>query len=310
MQLLISKKTKKIFKKYWILYLMMLPGMMYLLINNYIPMAGLFIAFKNVNYAKGIFASPWVGWKNFRFLFLTSDTLIITRNTLLYNSAFIVVNLICAVSLAIVLNEIRNRRAAGLYQSIILFPYLISLIVTSYLVYALLSIDTGLMNASILPALGMEKVMWYYEPRYWPMILVMVNTWKQAGYMCVIYYATIIGIDRELYEAAQIDGANRWHQIMHVTLPSIRQTIIMMVLLQIGKIFYAEFGLFYYVPMDSGALYSVTNVIDTYVYRGLMTGGDIGMSAAAGLYQSVIGFILVALSNWIVRRLDPESALY
>jgi len=288
---------------------MMTPGLIYLMINNYIPMLGLFIAFKNVNYTKGIFASAWIGLKNFEFLFSTTDAWIITRNTILYNLTFIVVNLFFAVSIAILLNELKNRYAARLYQSIILFPYLISLIVTSYLVYAILSIDTGLLN-NVVTRLGGNKVMWYYEAKYWPIILVAVNTWKQAGYLCIVYYAAIIGIDRELFEAAEIDGAGRFQKITNITLPSIRPVVTLLTLLQIGRIFFSEFGLFYYVPMDSGSLYSVTNVIDTYVYRGLMVHGNIGMASAAGLYQSVIGFLFIMLSNLIVRKIDPENALY
>ena len=288
---------------------MMTPGLIYLMINNYIPMLGLFIAFKNVNYTKGIFASAWIGLKNFEFLFSTTDAWIITRNTILYNLTFIVVNLFFAVSIAILLNELKNRYAARLYQSIILFPYLISLIVTSYLVYAILSIDTGILN-NVVTRLGGNKVMWYYEAKYWPIILVAVNTWKQAGYLCIVYYAAIIGIDRELFEAAEIDGAGRFQKITNITLPSIRPVVTLLTLLQIGRIFFSEFGLFYYVPMDSGSLYSVTNVIDTYVYRGLMVHGNIGMASAAGLYQSVIGFLFIMLSNLIVRKIDPENALY
>lgn len=305
-----TRKPKVKFRKHWMLLTMTVPGLLYLLMNNYIPMFGLFIAFKNVNYTKGIFESPWVGMKNFKFLFMTNDTFIITRNTIMYNLAFILVNLVVAVGIAILLNELKSKRTPRIYQSVILFPYLISMIVTSYLAYAMLSIDTGLLNKTILPALGMKKVMWYYVQKFWPFILVLVNTWKNAGYYCVVYYAAIIGLDREMYEAAEIDGANRVQQILHITVPSIRSVIVMMTLLQVGRIFYAEFGLFYYVPMDSGALFPVTNVIDTYVYRGLMTGGDIGMSAAAGLYQSVVGFVLIVLSNWLVRRVDPENALY
>ncbi len=304
----IAKKKHRI-KRYWMLYFMMTPGLIYLMINNYIPMLGLFIAFKNVNYTKGIFASAWIGLKNFEFLFSTTDAWIITRNTILYNLTFIVVNLFFAVSIAILLNELKNRYAARLYQSIILFPYLISLIVTSYLVYAILSIDTGLLN-NVVTRLGGNKVMWYYEAKYWPIILVAVNTWKQAGYLCIVYYAAIIGIDRELFEAAEIDGAGRFQKITNITLPSIRPVVTLLTLLQIGRIFFSEFGLFYYVPMDSGSLYSVTNVIDTYVYRGLMVHGNIGMASAAGLYQSVIGFLFIMLSNLIVRKIDPENALY
>lgn len=307
---MVSAKKRRIkLKKYWMLFAMMLPGLLYIFVNNYIPMGGLFIAFKNVNYTKGVFASPWSGLRNFTFLFSSSDAWNITRNTVLYNLVFIGMNLAVSVSIAIILNDIRSKRSSKFYQSVILFPYLISFIVTSYLVYALLSIDTGLFNG-LATKLGHERVMWYYERKYWPFILVLVNMWKQVGYLSVVYYAAIIGIDHELYEAAEIDGANRWQRVWNITLPSIKSVITMMTLLQLGKIFNAEFGLFYYVPMDSGPLYEVTNVIDTYVYRGLMVNGDIGMSAAAGLYQSICGFIFIMISNWLVRKVDAENALF
>lgn len=297
-------------KTYAPLYLLTLPGLLYLLINNYLPMFGLVIAFKDVNFSKGILGSDWVGFKNFEYLFKSSDAILITRNTLLYNAVFIVLNLIVAVGVAILLNEIRNKLLARFYQSVVLLPYLISMVIVSYLGYALLSMDTGFLNKTILPALGMEEIAWYNEPKYWPYILTLVHTWKGAGFLCVVYLAAIIGIDQEYYEAATLDGASKWQQIRSITLPLITPVIIMMTLLAIGRIFYSDFGLFYQVPMDSGSLFNVTNVIDTYVYRGLMQLGDIGMSSAAGMYQSLVGFVLVLLSNYVVRKINRENALF
>jgi ABC-type polysaccharide transport system, permease component len=289
---------------------MMLPGLLYLLVNNYLPMLGIFIAFKDVNFSMGIFKSPWVGFKNFEFLFRTSDALVITRNTLLFNVAFIAVNLVVSVTVALLLNEVKSRALAQAYQSVILIPMLISMVIVSYLVLAFLSSENGFVNRSIMPLFGREGVMWYAEAKRWPFILVFVNAWKGVGLLSVVYYAAIIGIDGELYEAAIIDGASKGRQIRSITLPLIVPVITTMTLLAIGRIFYSDFGLFYQVPMDSGALYDVTNVIDTYVYRGLMQLGDIGMSSAAGLYQSVVGFVLVLFSNWVVRKMNPDNALF
>ncbi|KQY94960.1 sugar ABC transporter permease [Paenibacillus sp. Root52] len=296
--------------KYGSLYLMMLPGVAYLIINNYMPMYGISIAFKDINFAKGIWGSDWNGMDNFKFLFSSSDAFIITRNTILYNAAFIIIGLIVGVGTAILLNEIKNQLAVKFYQSVLLLPYLISMVLVSYLVYSLLSVNVGLMNKTILPALGIDPVSWYNEPKFWPFILVIVNLWKGIGFSCVVYLAAIIGIDKEYYEAAKLDGASKWQQIRKITVPLITPIIVMMTLLSIGRIFYSDFGLFYQVPMNSGALYSTTNVIDTYVFRALMQLGDIGMSAAAGLYQSVVGFILVILSNYTVRKINKENALF
>lgn len=303
-------RSKKVtLKKYIPIYLMALPGLLYLFINNYMPLPGLVLAFKNYNARKGIYGSDWVGFKNFKFLFATNDAFIITRNTLLYNIVFIIVNTIAAITVAVILAEMQHK-LKKFYQSVILLPYMISMVIVSYLVFAFLSTENGFINNSILIPLGREPIAWYMEKKYWPFILVLVNLWKVIGYNCIVYMSTIIGFDRGYYEAAAIDGAGKWQQIMKITLPLLKPTIIMMTLLSIGRIFYSDFGLFYQVPQNSGALFSVTNTIDTYVYRGLLELGDITLSAAAGLYQSVIGFILVLGTNLWVRRLDPESALF
>lgn len=297
-------------KKYTPLYIMMLPGLAYLVINNYLPLFGLSIAFKDVNYRKGIWNSDWVGFKNFEYLFKTQDAWMITRNTILYNAAFIILGLIVSIGTAVLLNEIKNKFLARFYQSVIILPYLISIIIVSYLVYAMFSVNTGLVNHTILPALGLDPISWYSEPKYWPFILTFVHIWKAAGYSCIVYLAAIIGIDPEYYEAAKLDGATKWMQIRKITLPMIMPVIMILTLLSIGRIFYSDFGLFYQVPMNSGALYSTTNVIDTYVFRGLMQLGDIGMSSAAGFYQSLVGFVLVLVSNFIVRKIDKDNALF
>ena len=303
-------KKKNALKEYWPLYLMMLPALLYLLINNYIPMAGMVIAFKKLNFAKGIWASPWAGLKNFKFLFASKDAWIITRNTLLYNIAFILVNMVVGIAIAILITEIRNTKLKKIYQSAILLPFLMSMVILSYIVYALLSAENGLVNNSILPLFHIDPIQWYQKPKYWPAILIIANCWKGVGYGCLIYIASLIGIDPSFYEAARLDGASKWQEITKITLPSLVPTIITLLLLSIGRIFYSDFGLFYQVPRDSGLLYSATDVIDTYVYRGLMKSGNVGMSAAAGFYQSIIGFIIVLTANGIVRKVSKENAMF
>ncbi|HIW34073.1 MAG TPA: ABC transporter permease subunit [Candidatus Paenibacillus intestinavium] len=289
---------------------MMLPAILILLLNNYIPMFGIIIAFKNINYVDGILGSPWSKFENFKYLFMTKDALIITRNTLLYNSSFIVLNLVFPLTFAILLNEIKNRFLAKFYQTVMFLPYFLSMVVISYLAYAFLSDTNGYINNSLLPMLDIEAIKWYFTKDFWPYILSMVNTWKNMGYYTVIYMAAIIGIDEEYYEAATIDGASKFKQIFTITIPLLTPIITIMTLLQVGRIFNADFGLFFQVPRESGVLFPVTNVIDTYVYRTFLTVGDIGLSSAAGLVQSVVGFSLVFLSNWIVRKIDSDNALF
>ena len=303
-------KKKNVLKEYWPLYLMMLPALLYLLINNYIPMAGMVIAFKKLNFAKGIWASPWAGLKNFKFLFASKDAWIITRNTLLYNVAFILVNMVVGIAIAILITEVRNTKLKKIYQSAILLPFLMSIVILSYIVYALLSAENGLVNNSILPLFHIDPIQWYQKPKYWPAVLIIANCWKGVGYGCLIYIASLIGIDPSFYEAARLDGASKWQEITKITLPSLVPTIITLLLLSIGRIFYSDFGLFYQVPMNSGVLFPTTNVIDTYVYRALIEQGNISMSSAAGVYQSLVGFCVVMLSNWIVRRVDKDQALF
>ena len=306
-----SGRTRTLrFKQYLPVYLMMAPGLIYFFINNYIPMGGLVIAFKQINYSLGIWESPWIGLKNFKFLFAGNDTWLITRNTLLYNLAFLVLNTIIGIILAILISDVTNKRARKIYQSAILVPFLMSIVIVSYICYAFLGAENGLINNTILPALGKQPVNWYQQPLYWPFILVFVNLWKGVGYGCLIYIATINGIDKSLFEAANLDGAGKLRQILHVTLPALKGTIITLILLNVGRIFYSDFGLFYQVPMNSGQLYSTTNVIDTYVYRALLQLGNTGMASAAGFYQSVVGFVLVMASNLIVKKISPEDALF
>ncbi|WP_240548382.1 ABC transporter permease [Paenibacillus lignilyticus] len=296
--------------KYRVLIIMTIPGLLYFMINNYLPMFGVIIAFKELSYTKGILGSDWVGFKNFEFLFKTESAYIITRNTVLYNTVFIFINVVLSVAVAILLNAIKRKIVSRFYQSIILLPYLLSAVIIGYLVFSFLSVEYGFVNKLILEPLGMDTVSWYSEPKYWPYILIIVNAWKSVGYFSIVYLAAIVGIDSEYYEAAVLDGASKWQQVRSITIPLIMPVIMTLTLLQIGRIFNADFGLFFQVPMNSGALMSTTDVIDTYVYRALLQMGDIGMASAAGLYQSVLGFLLVFGVNAVVRKVNKENALF
>lgn len=301
-------KAKKVMR-FLPIYVMMIPGLAYLFINNYMPLPGLVLAFKKYSTKKGMWGSPWVGLKNFKYLFATNDAWVITRNTIGYNLAFILLNLVLAITVAIILSELTTKWKK-MYQSVILLPHFLSMVIVSYLVFAFLSANNGFLNKSILPIFGRDGISWYERPEYWPYILVYVHIWKGIGYSCIVYLATILGFDREMYEAAAIDGASKWKQIWKITIPLLRPTIIMLVLLAVGRIFYSDFGLFYQVPQRSGTLFPVTQTIDTYVYRGLLERNDLPASTAAGFFQSFVGFTLVMSTNLIVRKIDKDSALF
>ena len=297
-------------QKQWPLYLMMVPGLAYLFVNNYMPLAGLQLAFKKFKYALGIWKSDFNNFKNFTYLFKSSDAWIIIRNTVGYNFIFILLGTVVAIFVAILLNMVRVKRMQKFYQTVILIPHLISYVIVSYIVYAFLGQDNGMINNSLLKALGMEPVAWYTEAAYWPYILVITQLWKTFGYNSIIYYATIVGIDQTYYEAAIVDGASWWKQVRYITLPMLKPVIVTLTLLSIGRMFYSDFGLFYQVPMNIGLLQDATNTIDTYVYRGLLETNDVGRASAAGFIQSVMGFFLVLGTNAIVRRVDREQALF
>lgn len=291
------------------LLLIALPGIIYLVINNYIPMFGVFLAFKEYDLVGGIFGSPWVGLKNFEYLF-KNDALLIMRNTILYNLGFIVFGTTAAIIVAILMFELAKKVRIKFFQSALLLPNLLSWVVIAFLGFAFLNSDTGFINNSIISFFGGDKVSWYSTEKYWPFIIMIVYLWKSVGISSIIYLASISGIDYSIFEAAKIDGATKLQQIKYITLPMLKPTIIILTLMAIGKIFYSDFGLFYQVPMNSGALFNVTQTIDTYVYRGLMELNDVGMSAAAALYQSVIGFILIIAANAFVKKVDSDNALF
>lgn len=306
----IKVKKKISWKHAFPFYVMVLPGLIYLLINNYMPMFGVIIAFKKLNFSKGIFGSEWCGFENFKFLFATKDAWTITRNTILYNIVFFLVGTVLAITLAIFLNEIVSKRASKTYQTFILLPYLMSWVIIGYLTYAFLSGETGLVNKGILNALGLKSINFYQDTKYWPLILTLVNTWKNVGYSMIIYYSSIVGISSDYFEAAKIDGATKWKQIKYITLPLLKPTMITLFILAIGQVFRSDFGLFYQIPRNSGPLYSVTRTLDVYVYQALMQNSDYAMSSAASLYQSVVGFVLIVAANYLVRRHHKESALF
>lgn len=301
---------KRRLKKYAFLYMAALPGFIYLIINNYMPMVGLTLAFKKFSFAKGIFKSPWNGIENFTYLFGSKWAKIMFRNTVLYNLAFLVFGTVFAIFVAILLSEIRNLRARQTYQTLILIPHLISMVLVGYLVYAFLATKTGFVNKQIIEQLGGESVNFYTEKKYWPYILIFVNLWKSFGFQSIVYYATIIGFDRCYYESAVLDGANIWQQITRITLPLLRPTVIILLIMSLGRMFASDFGLFYQVPLNTGTLYPVTTTIDTFVYRAMMEDHDVGRSLSAGFLQSVLGFVLVVTTNTIVRKIEPDSALY
>lgn len=305
-----SVSVGKRLKKYLPLYILAIPSIAYLIINNYMPMSGLILAFKDFSFAKGMWESPWNGLGNFSYLFGSKWAGIMFRNTILYNVAFLVLGNIFAILVAILLNEITSKKAQQVYQTVILIPHLMSMVIVGYLVFAFLSGTNGFVNKSILEPLGFEGVSWYTEKGAWPVILTIVYLWKSFGFQSIVYFATLVGFDRSLYEAAVVDGASTWQQIRKITLPLLRPTVIILVIMSLGRMFASDFGLFYQVPQDSGMLYETTTTIDTFVYRALMQDNDVGRSLAAGFLQSVLGFAVVLVSNGIVRKVEAESALF
>ncbi|TPE22716.1 sugar ABC transporter permease [Clostridium perfringens] len=307
------KDRMKRFKNNKELLLLTIPGAIWFLVFAYLPMFGVIVAFKRWRIHGGFFESlmnsKWVGFDNFKFLFQSSDAWLITKNTVLYNIVFIILGIVLPVTLAILLNELLNKKLAKFYQSSMFLPYFLSWVVVSYCLYAFLSPEKGYVNG-ILQSMGGKGISWYTEPKYWPFIIIFMSQWKAVGYGTVVYLASICGIDKSYYEAAMIDGASKLQQIKYITVPLLKPVMIIMFITSIGGMFRGDLGLFYQLPKDSGALYPVTNVIDTYVYRGLMNLGDIGMSSAASLYQSFVGLILIVTSNAIVRKVDEENAFF
>jgi putative aldouronate transport system permease protein len=304
------KKDTAIIKKKmnWNLFLLAIPGLIFLLAFYYIPMLGIVIPFKRMDYSLGILKSPWVGFKNFEFLFKSQDAFRITRNTLLLNFMFIIITTLLAVMLALLLYEL-GRKSVKVYQTALFVPYFVSWVVASYVLYALINPQMGVIP-NFLSDLGIQTSNIYNQPSKWPLILMLSYIWKNIGYTTLLFYSTLISIDSTYFEAAAIDGANKLQTTFKISIPHILPVIVLMTLLQIGKIFYSDFGMFYFLTRDSGVLYSTTDVIDTYVYRALRITGEVGMASAAGLYQSVVGFILVLASNFVVKKVNDEYSMF
>lgn len=301
-----SLNTKKNFQ----LFLLAAPAITLIFIFSYLPMAGIVIAFKNINYVDGIFGSPWVGLDNFNFLFTADDTWSAIRNTLGYNIASIFLGNAVAVMFAVFLHELTSRRFIKYLQTTFFFPFFFSWIIVSYMVYSFFSGKPAGVLVNLLMQVGIDITDFYLNPAYWPAFLIFLGIWKGLGQSSIIYYAAIMGLPTEFNEAAAIDGADKRQIVRYIVLPQIIPVISILVLLAIGRIFCSDFGLFYFVPKSVPQTLSATQTIDTYVYRLLRTSGDVSMSAAAGLFQSVMSCLLVLLSNFIVKRVNPENAIF
>lgn len=291
------------------LYLLALPGLLFLLLFAYMPMLGHLLAFQRYRLADGLFGSEWIGFQNFEFFFQGNDWLRVTWNTVFLNGLFLMFGLGTAVVLAILLNEVTGKWFKKTAQSFVFLPYFISWLVVSMMVQTMFSSTEGMMNQA-LTALGFEGVDWYLTPGVWPYILTFVYVWKVAGYNSIIFLASITSISSEYYECAKMEGASRFQQIMFITLPLLRPIIIIMTLLGIGRIFYGDFGMIYAIIGDVGVLFPTTDVIDTYAYRALRQLGNFSMSSAIILYQSFMGLIAVVFFNWLTRKVDPDSKLF
>jgi putative aldouronate transport system permease protein len=302
------RKESKHFWKARSLFLIGLPAIIVVFIFYYLPMYGIVIAFKDINYAKGIWGSDWVGLHNFKFFFNSQDALRITRNTLLLNGLFIVVGMSCALVIGLLLAEL-GRRWVKLFQTILFFPYFLSWVVVGFVSYILLNPSFGVIN-KVLEQFHVAPIDWYSKPGYWPLILTLAYLWKNVGYTAIIFFTGLLSIDNSYYEAASIDGASRLQQIRKISIPLIMPLITMLFMLNVGRIFYSDFGLFYFVPRDAGMLYPTTDVVDTYVFRSLRVVGDLGMASAASLYQAVVGLILVVSTNLLVRKFSKDHALF
>lgn len=292
------------------LIVMALPAVILMILFNYVPMTGLVLAFKKFDYSLGLYNSPWNGLENFKHLFLAGNTYWrITRNTVGYYLLFTAVGVVCQVGLAVAINNLTFRRAGKYMHSIMIMPTFISYVAVAYIVKALLDYNTGMIN-SMLASGGADKVNFYLQAGYWPLILTLVAIWKETGYGSVLYLSALAGIDQEMYESASLDGANAWQKMRYITLPMLVPVIMVKLLLGLGNIMHSETGLFYQVTKNTGALYSTTQVLDSYVLNSIMTASNFGMTAATTFYQSIIGFFMVVGVNLIVRKISPENSLF
>lgn len=296
-------------RKYRAYLLMLAPAVIYTLIFAYYPMTGVVIAFKKYNYQGGIWGSPWNGLTNFQFFFKSGQALTVIRNTVLYNIAFIVVGTVMQLAVAIALTEIKGKYFRKVSQSMMFLPYFISWVIVGVMAFNIFSSDYGFLNR-LIALFGGEKISFYTNPKYWPAIIIFFDIWKGIGYGSVMYLAAIMGVDTSVYEAAAIDGANVFQRIFKVTIPAIRPTMIILVLMSIGRIFKGNFDMFYNLVGNNGLLYNYTDVIDTLAFRALISSNDFGMSAAIGLFQSVLCLITIILANRAVKHFEPDYALF
>lgn len=305
-----THQRKLLDKREWALYSMCAIPMLLVFVFNYLPLGGLVIAFKNYKYSLGIFGSEWVGLKNFEFFVTSNDFVRLIRNTIGLNFTFIIIGTLSAITLAIMLYELKSRLATKIFQTTLLTPYFLSWVVASYMFYAILHPSNGILNQILGYFFHMDPIDWYATPAAWPFILTIASVWKSVAIDSVMYYAALMAIDTSLFEAARIDGANKWKTIIHIILPSLIPLITILSIMKIGNILYSDFGLFYQIPRDIGALYPTTDVIDTYVFRTMRVIGDMGMSSAVGFMQSVVGFVLVVFTNACAKKIDPSTKLF
>jgi putative aldouronate transport system permease protein len=291
------------------LLLMCIPAIAFFIVFNYAPMPGIWIAFTNFNYRDGIFGSPFVGFRNFEFLIKSGQLWLLTRNTILYNLAFIVLGNVLAITFAVMLNEIRLKYFKKITQSIMFLPYFISVVLVGVIAFNLLNYENGALNGFI-EGVGGEPVKVYSTPGAWPGIITLTHLWQSTGYGTIVYFAAIMGIDRVLFEAAAIDGASAWQRIRYVILPSLKPIFVILLLFALGGIMHGNFGLFWNLVGNNGALFQATDIIETSVYRMVMSQNNFMSSTAVGLYQSIFGFVIVITANWIVRRMNPDYALF
>ncbi|MDR2648800.1 MAG: ABC transporter permease subunit [Clostridiales bacterium] len=302
-------RARRDFMRNKLLYLMLIPATAYVLVFSYIPMGGLVIAFKNYNYQAGIWGSAWVGFQNFRFLFLSNKLWFLTRNTLLYNLTFITIGMLLEVSFAIMINELGSKYFKKFFQSFMFLPYFISWVVVAAILQVVFGYEVGLLN-NFIEAMGGERFNIYSSAKYWPFLLVLFRVWKSTGYGSIIYLATITGIDQELFDAASIDGANIWQKTRYITFPCLTQTMIIMFLLALGQAFRGDFGMFFQLIGSNAQVLETTDILDLFIYRALASTADIGMASAAGLYQSVLCFVTIMVVNGVIKKTRPDYSLF
>ncbi len=303
-----KRMTKVQWKENLQMLIMVIPAVMVTFVFHYLPMPGIIIAFKNFNPNKGIWRSPWVGLNNFEFFFTSNDALRVIGNTVMYSIVFLIVDLLAAVGLALAFYYLKSKKASKIFNTIVIVPRFMSMVIIAFIAYGLLAHSYGILN-KLIEALGGKRILWYTEPKYWPFILTFTHVWQTVGMNCVLYLASLMGMDESLLEAAKIDGANLRQQIWYVIIPHLVPIMVINTILGIGGLFNGDFGLFYQVTQDQGLLYPTTDIINTYTYRALV-GGSLAKSAAVGLFQSSVGCLLVILTNAVVRKVSPENSMF